>query len=120
MVGNRAAGEVTHSTPVGSIEVEDTLVQADVPVISGNEGANKVHDSAAIFTSDCCIRNTLICIDVWLSIGSGIPGGEGRGGEGKRKLTVVARGELHRLVRFSNVTCTPSLWMKPSCLLTCH
>ena len=88
MVGNRAAGKVTHSAPIGSIEVEDTLVQADVPVISGDEGANKVHDSAAIFTSDCCIRNTLICIDVWLSIGSGIPGvgwrgGEGRGGEGR-------------------------------------
>ena len=34
MEGNRAGGEIVHSTSVGSIEEEDTLVQADVLVIS--------------------------------------------------------------------------------------
>ena len=80
MEGNRAGGEVGHSTSVGSIEEEDTLVQADVLVISGDQGPNKVHYSAAIFTGDCCIGNTFICINTRLNIASGIPGGgEGEG-----------------------------------------
>ena len=77
MEGNRAGGEVADSTTVGSVEEEDTLVQADVLVISGDQRANKDHDSAAIFTGDCCIGNIFICINTRLNIASGIPGGGG-------------------------------------------
>ena len=82
MVGNRAAGKVSHVTAVVSIEEEDALVEADVSVVNRDQRANKVHNSAAIFTGNCCIRNAFIRINRWRGIASGKPGGGG-GSEGE-------------------------------------